>query len=212
MLVLPGAVAVGGLAGFAFEEQQLADAFAGVDAAIGAGGVAELQGEMAFPAGFSGGGVHDDAEAGIGALAQADHGDVGRHPQQLQRHPQPVGMGGQDEVVAVVVVMERRRLQVGRVEPLRVHHRARHMPEDQELLGGEPQVVAVGGAAVAEHRRCAVLGIEVAHQLALERFEHARRSLFVDPAVALEHGVSSCGGAGSPGRPSPAGKPASLAP
>lgn len=138
MLIFAGTVAVGGLAGFAFEEQQLADAFAGVDAAISAGGVAELQREMALPAGFSRGGVHDDAEAGIGALAQADHGDVGRHPQQLQRHPQPVGMGGQDEVVTVVVVVQRCRLQVRRVEPLRVHHRARHMPEDQEFLRREP--------------------------------------------------------------------------
>jgi hypothetical protein len=52
----------------------------------------------------------------------------------------------------------------------------------------------------------------VAHQRGLERFEHARHGLFVDPAVALEHGVSSCGGAGSPGRPSPAARAASMAP
>ena len=93
MLVLALAVVVGGGAGVAFEEQQLADALAGVDAAVGTGRIAELQGEMPLPARLGRGGIHDDAQPRIGALAKADHGDVARHPHLLQRHPQPVGMG-----------------------------------------------------------------------------------------------------------------------
>jgi thymidylate synthase (FAD) len=105
VLVLAGPILVGGVAGIALKEEQLADALVGVDAAIGPGGIAELQGEVPLPAGLGGRGVHNDAEAGIGALAQADHGDVGRHPHFFQGHTQAVGVGRQDEVLAVVVLM-----------------------------------------------------------------------------------------------------------
>jgi hypothetical protein len=43
-LIFSLAVLIGGLAGFALEKQQLAHAFTGVDAAVGAAGVAELKG------------------------------------------------------------------------------------------------------------------------------------------------------------------------
>jgi hypothetical protein len=45
MLVLTGAILVGGLAGIALKEQQLADALVGVDAAIGSGRL--FNGELA---------------------------------------------------------------------------------------------------------------------------------------------------------------------
>ena len=71
MLILAWAVAVGCVAGITLKEEKLANAFVGIDAAIGAGAVAEFQSKMPFPARFRWRGVHDDAQAGIGALAQA---------------------------------------------------------------------------------------------------------------------------------------------
>ena len=134
MLVFALAVAVGGVAGITFKEQQLADAFVGIDAAVSAGAVAELQSEVPFPAGFSRRRVHDDAETGIGALAQADHRDIGRNLHFFQGHTKAVGVGRKDEVVAVIVVMQLGGLQVGGIEALGIHHRARHVLENQEFL------------------------------------------------------------------------------
>ena len=44
-------------------------------------------------------------------------------------------MGREDEVAAVLVALHGSGLKVGGVKPLGVHHRARHMAEDQEFLG-----------------------------------------------------------------------------
>ena len=96
-------------------------------------------------------------------------------------------MGREDEVGPVLVLMQRNRLEVRRVEALWIHDRAGHMPEDQELLGGEAQVVAIGGAAKAQDRLLAVLRIEMTDQLRLKGLEHALGGLLVNPTVVLEH-------------------------
>jgi uncharacterized membrane protein len=49
MLILAWAVAVGCVAGITLKEEKLANAFVGIDAAIGAGAVAEFQSKMPFP-------------------------------------------------------------------------------------------------------------------------------------------------------------------
>ena len=63
---LPLRSAVGDFGGFAFEEEDLGDALAGVDAGREGGGVADLDGDVALPLGLEGGDVDDDAAAGVG--------------------------------------------------------------------------------------------------------------------------------------------------
>ena len=77
MLVFALSIAVCGRAGITLKKQQLTDTLIGIDAAVSTGTVAEFKGEVTLPARFCRGGVHDDSKASIGALAQADHGDVG---------------------------------------------------------------------------------------------------------------------------------------
>ena len=152
MLVLAGAIFVGGLAGITLEEQQLADALIGINAAISPGGIAEFQGEMALPTCLGRRGVHDDAQAGIGAFAQANHGDVGGHPHVFEGHAQTVGMGWKNEIGTIAVVVERGGLQIGGIKTLGIHDRARDVPKNQKLLGRKAQVVAIGGTTEAEDR------------------------------------------------------------
>ena len=76
MLVLALSIAVGGRAGITLKKQQLTNALIGIDPSVSTGTVAEFKGEVTLPARFCRGGIHDDSKAGIGALAQADHGDV----------------------------------------------------------------------------------------------------------------------------------------
>ena len=187
VLVLALSIAVGGRAGITLKKQQLTDALIGIDPAVSTGTVAEFKGEVTLPARFSRGGVHDDSKAGIGALAQTDHGDVGGNPQLLQRHTEAVRMRRKNEVAPVFILMKGGGLEVGRVEPLGVHHRARNMPEDQKFLRRQAQVVAVGRATETEHRSQLLLRLKVTDQTALEWLDHSLPGLFSDPAIALEH-------------------------
>src|SRR5690606_29946296 len=71
--IFAGAVGIAGLAGLvALEEEELAGALIGVDLGGERRRVAELQRDMALPAGLERGHVHDDAAARIGGLAEAD--------------------------------------------------------------------------------------------------------------------------------------------
>ena len=98
MLVFALSIAVGGRAGITLKKQELTDALIGIDTAVSTGTVAEFKGEMTLPASFRRGSVHDDSKAGIGALAQADHSDVGGDLQLLQGHTEAIGMGRENEV------------------------------------------------------------------------------------------------------------------
>merc|ERR1711991_1062551 len=119
---------------------------------------------MTLPARFSRGRIDNDAEPRISALAQTDHRDVGWHAELLKGDTKAVGMGRKDEIATILVLMQRCGLKVGGIEPLGVHHRSWHMPEDHEFLWGEAEVVAVGGTSEAENRLHSLLGIEMAHQ------------------------------------------------
>ena len=180
----------GRIAGFTwlpFQKQQLADPLASVDAAVRSGTVAELQRQVTFPTGFGRGGVQDDSHACIRTLAETDHGDVTRHFEIFQSNSQAVGMGRQDEIITVLVVVELGGLQIGRIEPLGIHHRTRHMAEHQEFLRGKTQVIPEGGAAKAEHGLLPA-PLQLAHQTGLEGVDHAEAGLIPDPGVVLQHG------------------------
>ena len=73
-------------------------------------------------------------------------------------------MGRKDEVLTILVLMQRGGLQVGRIEPLRIHHGPWNVPENHEFLRRQPEVVAVGRATETENGALAVLGIEMTHQ------------------------------------------------
>ena len=130
MLVLALSIAIGGRTGITFKKQQLTDTFIGIDPAVSTRAVAEFKGEVTFPAGFRWCRVDNDSQARISALAQADHGDIGRNPQFFKRHSEAIGMRRKNEITTIFIFMERRGLEVGRIEPLGIHHRARYMPKD----------------------------------------------------------------------------------
>ena len=86
MLIFALAVAVGGVAGIPFKEEELANAFIGINPTIGSRTITKFKREMSLPTGLSRRGVDDDAKTGISALAQADHSDICRHLHLLQCH------------------------------------------------------------------------------------------------------------------------------
>jgi hypothetical protein len=79
VLVFSLAVCVANLADFVgLEEENLAQAFIGVDARGQRRCVGDLEGDEAFPFGFEGGDVDDDAAAGVGRFSDADGEDIAR--------------------------------------------------------------------------------------------------------------------------------------
>jgi len=63
---------------------------------------------------------------------------------RFQGHTQAVGMGRRMKESPSSSWWSAARFEVGRIEPLGVHYRARHMPKDQEFVSRKAQVVAVG--------------------------------------------------------------------
>jgi hypothetical protein len=68
-----------------FEEQDLAEALVGVNLCGQRCGVADLEGDEAFPFGLERGDVDDDAAAGVGGFAEADREHVARNAEILYR-------------------------------------------------------------------------------------------------------------------------------
>ena len=83
--------------------------------------------------------------------------------------------------------MQFRGFEVGWIESLGIHHRARHVFENQKLLRRQPQVVAVGRTSETQHRMLVLIRIEMTNQAILKRLQHAGGSLFRDPAVVFKH-------------------------
>ncbi len=95
--VFAGFVGVAGFAGaIALEKEELADAFVGVDAGGEGGGVADFDGDLAFPFGFEGGHVDDDAAARIGGFSQADDQDVAGDTKIFHGVGEGKAVGGDD--------------------------------------------------------------------------------------------------------------------
>ena len=148
-LVFAAAVFVGDVAVLVgFEEDDLADAFADVDAQGEVGEVAELDDEAARPAGFERGRVEHQAGARVGRFAHADPRDVARHAEGLDRDAEGVGVGRHQVIPGAVAGLVQRRLdERALVEVLRVDLAGVDGREDAEAVVGEPHVVAVGGGA-----------------------------------------------------------------
>ena len=83
--------------------------------------------------------------------------------------------------------MQRRWLEVRRIEALGIHHRAWHVAKNHEFLSRQAQVVAVGRTAETQNRPGPQLWIQMSNQPLLEGFEHALGGLFADPAIVLQH-------------------------
>src|SRR5207237_7916722 len=85
-LIFAFAVGVAGLADLVgLEKENLAEAFVGVDFGGQWSGVGDLQSDKAFPLRLKRRDVHDDAAAGISALAHADGQHVARDLEILHR-------------------------------------------------------------------------------------------------------------------------------
>src|SRR3954467_10680277 len=89
LLVFAVLVLVAGLAGFvALEEEDLAQAFVGVDLCRQRGGVRDLERNEAFPFRLERGDVHDDAAAGVSGFAHADGEPATRNAEIFARTSQ----------------------------------------------------------------------------------------------------------------------------
>ena len=100
VLVLAGFVGVADLAGLLrLEENHLGDAFVGINLRGQRRRVADLNGHPAAPLGLQRCDVDDDAAAGVGALAHADHQDVARDVEGLHSLAQREAVGRDDHVV-----------------------------------------------------------------------------------------------------------------
>ena len=100
---------------------------------------------LAFPFGFQGRDVHDDAAAGIGRLAEADHQHVAGDAEILDRVGQREGVGRDDADVGLAideaVLVEGFRVDDGALSTLvKILNSSAHAG-----------VVAVGGQAVGDH-------------------------------------------------------------
>src|SRR5690606_16738797 len=100
-LVLALPVAVGGLGPLTLEEQQLNDAFVGVDLGWQRGGVGKLEGDVALPAGLQGRYVRDYAAPSVRRLPERHHHGVVGDPQVLDRSCQHEAVGRDDADVLV---------------------------------------------------------------------------------------------------------------
>jgi len=163
-LVFAAAVGVAGGADFVgFEEQHLGHAFVGVDLGRQWCGVGKLQGHVAFPFRLQRGDVDDDAAAGVGAFAQADHQCAARDAKVLHRARQREAVGRDDAGVAFHVD------KTALVEILRVHHGRVEVGEHFEFIGAA-HVVAIARRAVADDAM-AVAGMP--NLTGLEWLDHA---------------------------------------
>jgi hypothetical protein len=143
-LVFAAAIFVGGLADFVgLEEDDLGDAFVGVDFGGEGGGVGEFEGDVAFPFRLEGGDVDDDAAAGVGALAEADGEDVAGDAKVFDGAGEGETVGRDDDVVAPDVY------EVFGIEILRVNDGRVDVGEEFELVS-TADVVAVAGCAVGD--------------------------------------------------------------
>src|SRR5690606_7587730 len=168
--VLAGAVGIADFARLvALKKQELAGAFVRIDLGGERRGVREFQRHVAFPFGLERGHVHDDAAAGISALAEADHQHVARDAEVLDRAGECERVGRDHADVGFAVDEA-----VGG-EVLGVDHCAVDVGEDLELVG-HPRVVAIARPAVGD-APLAALGL-------YERLDHAAAArLVANPAV-----------------------------
>ena len=150
----------------ALEKQHLRAAFARVDFGGQRRGVAEFQGDVAFPLRLKRGHVDNDAAARIGAFAQANGEHVARDAKVLERTGQGKAVGRDD---ADVIMKINKALFI---KVLRVHHGAVDVGEDLEF-GRAADVIAIAAGAIADDLLAGTVDIAAAHLAGLEGFDHA---------------------------------------
>ena len=144
MHVLAGAVGVGGLADVgAAEEEDLGEAFVGVDAGGERGGVGDLEGDVSFPLRLQRGDIDDDAAAGIGGFAEADGDDIAGDAEVLDAAGEGKRVGGNDAEGAADV--DKGLF----VKGFGVDNGVKDVGKDFELIG-DAEVVTVTGEAIAD--------------------------------------------------------------
>ena len=120
----------------AFEEEELACAFIGVNLCRQRRGVGKFQRHMAFPARLKRGDIHDDAAARIGRFAKADHQHIFGHAEIFHRARQCEGIGRDDANIRLAVD------EVFGIELFGIDDGAVDIGEDFELWR-DPRVIAV---------------------------------------------------------------------
>src|ERR1700754_130638 len=162
-LVLAATVGVGHSALLVgLEQEHLRHAFVSVDFCGQRGGVGELQGHVTLPLRLERGHVHDDAAAGIRALAEADREHLARNAEVLNGACQGERIRRDDADVRLDVD------EAALVERLRIDDRGVDVREHLELVGAA-DVVAVAGRAI-RHQPVAVALLDLARG---ERLDHA---------------------------------------
>jgi hypothetical protein len=124
--------------------------------------IRELERYMAFPLGFKGRDVYDDAATCIGTFSEADCQDAARNAEILDGPRQGKGVR-RDDAEIVLDLDERIRIEV-----LRVNDRRVEIGEQLEFVR-TANVVAVAGGAVGNDAAT----IDLAHLIRLERIDHA---------------------------------------
>ena len=112
-----------------FEEDDLGDAFVGVDLCGEWGGVGELERDVAFPFRFEGRHVHQNSAARVRALAQTDGQNVARDAEVLDGAREGEAVRWNDYRIAFDVD------KVLLVEFLWIHDGAVDVSEEFELVG-----------------------------------------------------------------------------
>src|ERR1700687_5972258 len=122
-LVFTFAVVVAYFADFVgLEEEDLTQAFVGVDAGREGRGVRDFEGDETFPLGLEWGHVDDDAAARVGALTDADRQygagnlevlDGACQGKRVGRHDADIGLHGDKRALVKVFGVDDRRIYVG---------------------------------------------------------------------------------------------------
>ena len=142
---------------------------------------------MSLPAGLGRGDICDDATARVGALANADRGDISGQMKLLDRHSQAVAPCREDEEAAGLISLEPRRLEIFCVERFRINNGARHVAENQEFFCRQSEVVPIAGGAIGQHR---LPVLESPYERFFKRCDHALFGEKLDSKVVENHGGS----------------------
>jgi hypothetical protein len=175
-LIFPFAIFVAGFADLiGLKEQDLAEAFVGVDFCGQRRGVRNFEGDEALPLRLKGRDVDDDAAAGVSGFADANGEDVAGNFEVLDGARECEGVGRDDGDIGIDG--DKGAL----VEVFRVDDGTVDVGENLELVG-DTEVVSIAGDTVGNHTLTDLLfGVRVNHVVFL------RHS--ADPAVRLNHGT-----------------------
>src|SRR5579872_6387264 len=142
--IFPGAIGVGNLAGrIAFEEQELADPFSGIDAGGQGRGVGDLDRDMPLPLRLERRHIDDDAAARIGGFAEADHENITGDAEIFDGGGERETVAGDDAYVRFAIDEALCR------EGFGVDDDAFDIGEDLEVPV-DPRVIAIGGKPIGD--------------------------------------------------------------